>query len=157
MDANRIGGLLLAMADEPDAERRRALAQQGIALLNPGELFPQDLVLHHDSVAFTDDVRHVPWLVRIVWPGHQYGSVEHNAADAVFVRACVNNCGEPLIEFWDRRWNHDPEFKAQFVGRYFASVLKAHVGALRLDSEPDWKLSDRSMALVREHLLERLL
>jgi hypothetical protein len=80
----------------------------------------------------------VPFRVRIVNRGERYG-----------LRSITNEGPEPLVEFYDRRWDHTEH--GQFVTRYYASTLLGHLGGLCLDGGVGgWSVDAASMANVRE-------
>lgn len=128
MDTTRLRKLLSEM--HPETLRTQALA------LLPTELESRRL-------NFIDFTTGVPWLVRLIPEGGAFGGLKFIAS-------------EDVIEFWDRRHDHDPNTNAQFVSCYYASTLRTLTGGLTLDGGvPSWQLDSRSMGLVRLHLLHK--
>ena len=82
--------------------------------------------------------------VRIVFTGEGYG-----------VNDCIiNEEREPLVEFYDSRYQSPRSNRGQFVSRYYAStLLDGKNGGLSLDGGiPEWTVSPEDMATVRNHL-----
>lgn len=130
-----------------------ALIEEAIGLLNPMQPLVSAQTEEDSagvrSLIWNDETTGVPWLAYIVRPGEEYG-IETAAGG----RALVNTGSQPLVEFWDRRYSHDRQHRAQFVSRYHLDTLLDHVGGLDLMGyEPSWKLDDRSFGLVHRFLL----
>lgn len=83
----------------------------------------------------------IPFLVRVVEERETYG---------------LNNClvhdkKEPLVEFYDARYNHTPF--GQFVSRYYMDTLLKTKEGLNLDGGiPDWQVDKENMDKVRDWL-----
>lgn len=119
------------------------LRVQALSLLDPEPSLPQGVTRDGNLLYFTDSTRHVPWLARLIKSGDRYGTDDCLTAHGYFV------------EFWDRRYNHDPVLKAQFVARYFPETLRRSGGLVLDTATPDWTLDSRSMDLVRLYLLPK--
>jgi hypothetical protein len=75
--------------------------------------------------------------VRLVCKGDRHG-----------LRDClVHDKDEPLVEFWDATYKHDPRFSpglGQFASSYYLSTLTERRSLVGLDlcgHEPAWKLT----------------
>lgn len=129
------------------------LVREAIAFLAVGDgrapvMVEEDHIGRH-AVHFTDQTTGVPWMAKVVRPGQRYGRL-----DDKFDRVVINDTPERLIEFWDKRYQHDPFYKAQFVSRYYESTLARHAGGLMLQGgTPSWAVDAESMRIVRECLL----
>ena len=61
---------------------------------------------------------------------------------------CLTNHDEPMIEFYDPRYQHTPH--GQFVSRYSVSAILGNNGSLWLyGGEPDWHVNADDMAEIR--------
>ena len=64
---------------------------------------------------------------------------------------CLTNHNEPMIEFYDPRYQFTP--LGQFVSRYSVSTIIDHTGGLCLDGGvPAWTVSAADMAEIRAWL-----
>lgn len=64
---------------------------------------------------------------------------------------CLTHDGEPLIEFYDPRYQHTP--LGQFVSRYNIRTILDHKGALCLfRAVPEWTVSATDMAEIQAWL-----
>lgn len=83
--------------------------------------------------------------VRIVNTGDKYGRKD-----------CLTNDREPMVEFYDSRFDHsDFMGRGQFVSRYFVSAILggSYPDGLALDGGiPEWSVSAEGMQTVLEHL-----
>ena len=74
---------------------------------------------------------------KIINTGDRYGRAD-----------CLTNEGEPMIEFYDPRYQHTP--LGQFVSRYSVSTILDHTGGLYLyGGVPEWTVSAADMAEIR--------
>ena len=79
---------------------------------------------------------------KIIGTGDRYGRGD-----------CLVNDGEPLIEFYDPRYQHSP--LGQFVSRYMVSTILENTGGLCLyGGEPEWVVSAYDMAEIRAWLVK---
>lgn len=141
MNASRIEALLLEALDYDLGPVPQSLIHEALSLVNGGPV-----ECDGGRFYFTDAHTQVPWLAVLVKPWDRYGSVDR----ATGTRWLINK-GSTLIEFWDRRFPHDDEHKAQFVQRYYLSTFNEHQGALSLDgSEPNWRLSARTVRALQQ-------
>ena len=75
--------------------------------------------------------------VRLVCKGSRYGLND----------CLVHDANDPLVEFWDATYEHDPRFSpglGQFASRYSLSTLTDRRRIVGLDlcgHEPAWKLT----------------
>jgi hypothetical protein len=91
----------------------------------------------------------IPFHVRLVFKGDGYGAVREDGT-----HACTHERDEPMVEFFDARYPHDPvddTRRGQFVSRYYISELKRHTenGPCGLDlcgHAPSWKLDSHAVA-----------
>ena len=103
--------------------------------LRPGSIRPS-LFLFNDAG--------VPWIVEIVLPGERYGRAD----------ALINEDLEPLVEFYDARYDHsdagDRREGGQFVSRYRLSTLQRPPhGRLDLQGDvDDWEIDGESLQVV---------
>ena len=145
MNTDKIEALLLEALDYHMGVVPESLIREALSLLPVSVIVKRD----GDRRVFTDPGSGMPWLVVLVQPGHRYGSMDQ----ATGARWLVNTTGKPMIEFWDRRYPHDAEHKAQFVTRYYLSTFMNHAGALMLDTgSKDWRLSERSVEALQKAL-----
>lgn len=158
---DRLQALLHEALDYDMGPVPQSLISEALTLLEPEAEPPVDPVLAWrrvpNGLELTDEVSGVPWLVHLVRPGEQYGIIAFpvRPGQKVFPRACLNDSGKTLVEFWDRRYAHDAEHKAQFVSRYYLSTLKGRFSGLCLDGgRKEWALSDRSMLVINSQLLK---
>jgi len=99
--------------------------------------------------------KRIPFHVRVVFRGDGYGLFRDGK------HACVHNEEEPMVEFYDGRYPHDPvggDLRGQFVSRYYLSTLTEHQtkphalqggGGLNLQGDaPDWSIDGPSFALA---------
>lgn len=85
----------------------------------------------------------IPFTVRVVFEGDRYG-LNH---------AMTHNKSEPLIEFYDARYNHT--MYGQFVSRYYLGTLMEHsadAGLFLHFGVSDWQLSKETMTDVLDWL-----
>lgn len=144
MNASRIEALLLEALDYDLGPVPESLIREALSLVNGSPVKCDDGCYY-----FSDTETSVPWLAVVVCPGQRYGRIDRDTG----ARWLLNGTGKPLIEFWDRRYPHDEKYRAQFVSRYYLDTFMAHAGGLVLDTgSPDWKLSERSVAALREAL-----
>lgn len=82
--------------------------------------------------------RNVPMLAVLIPAGGTYGRLRDDG-----MRPLIAD--RPMIEFWDARYPHDKEHRAQFVQRYYVTTLAgtgSRTYGLMLDPDsPDWTLS----------------
>jgi hypothetical protein len=103
----------------------------------PGHL----LVTNEDGITFA---------VRLVQRGDRYG-----------LHGCLtHDIEEPLVEFYDTRYDHNSdwleEFVGQFVSRYYVETLLGHEGGLCLDGGiSDWQVSAGNMVQIKKWLKAR--
>lgn len=75
-------------------------------------------------------------------------------------RAVPCDAGAPYVEFYDRRYLHEPGFTShgQFIVRYCATTLLDRPdGALILnEAVPQWSIDPRTMGHVRDWLRTQL-
>lgn len=148
---DRIQALILEALDYGMGPVPRSLLAEAASLLNPepeqdSPSYPPET----GQMEFRDAETKIPWLVVLVPPGEKYGIF--NRKDS---RACVNDSGCTLVEFWDRRYDHDPEHHAQFVSRYYLSSLKGRSSGLCLDGgHSEWTISAESMLALNRQLLK---
>ena len=87
--------------------------------------------------------------VRIVRKGDKYGRDD-----------CLTNEGEPLVEFYDSRFDKHGCWmgRGQFVSRYYVSTILGgeYPNGLSLDGGiPEWTVSAEDMAAVQTYLKEQ--
>jgi hypothetical protein len=79
--------------------------------------------------------------VRVVNTGDSYGRFD-----------CLVNKDEPMVEFYDSRYNHESGMgRGQFVSRYFVSTILGgeYPNGLCLDGGvPEWSVSAEGMKQV---------
>jgi len=64
---------------------------------------------------------------------------------------CLTNHDEPMIEFYDPRYQHTPH--GQFISRYSVSTIMDHTGGLWLyGGVNEWTVSGADMAEIRAWL-----
>ena len=82
-------------------------------------------------------------LAVLIQPGNRYGLLRDDG-----MRPLIAD--RPMIEFWDARYPHDKEHRAQFVQRYYVDTLAGTCGratGLLLDTgSPDWTLSANDLS-----------
>lgn len=86
----------------------------------------------------------VPFKVVLLAAGDGYG---RPGSDLV--------AAEPMVEFYDMRYPHDPQHGGQFVVRYYAKTLLCGEPLAGLDLHggvPAWKLSQADMVMVHAFL-----
>ena len=77
---------------------------------------------------------------KIIHTGDRYGRDD-----------CLTNHDEPMIEFYDPRYQHTPH--GQFISRYNVSTIMDHTGGLWLYGGVDeWTVSGADMAEIRAWL-----
>ena len=83
--------------------------------------------------------------VRIVNTGDKYGRKD-----------CLTNDNEPLVEFYDSRYDQaDWMGRGQFVSRYYVDTIMRgdYPGGLSLDGGiPEWTVSADEMRQVKQYL-----
>ena len=90
---------------------------------------------------FHDTRSHLIWAVRLVETGDHYGLRD----------ALVHKGEEPLVEFFDTRYEHTD--LGQLVTRYYLNTLVERDGGLILDCvDPSWKIQAACMNRVRDWL-----
>jgi hypothetical protein len=142
---DRIQALLLEALGYQMSPMARGLVRDAVAALAP-KFFDIQAFVEEDAkglkyLDFTDPTSGVPWRMVVIRNGDFYG-VPHNGK-----RACLNRA-DTMIEFWDRRHNHDAEHQAQFVSRYYlTSILDCCDGLILDGGVPDWQLSKESMQM----------
>ncbi len=82
------------------------------------------------------------WTVRIVRNGQSYGATN----------SLVHNQEDPLVEFYDTRYDHTPD--GQFVSRYYKSTLMANNrdGLCLQGGVPDWQIDGDALKNIKEWL-----
>ena len=94
--------------------------------------------------------RNVPMLAVLMPTGGTYGLRRADGTQPLVA-------DRPMIEFWDARYDHDAEYHAQFVQRYYVDTLAGTCGratGLLLDTgSPDWTLSANDLSGVLAALL----
>lgn len=89
---------------------------------------------------FHDTRSHINWAVRIVENGDKYGLDD-----------CLDNDGEPLVEFYDTRYEHTD--LGQFVACYYIKLLIRGEAGLHLDrGVPEWTIHRPCMNRIRDWL-----
>lgn len=139
MQKDKITALLMEALDYDMGPVPRSNIDEAIALLNP-----------EGKLEFVDDLTGVPWLCVLVPVGARYGLFDERQGQRV-----LENKSAAMVEFWDRRYEHDFEHRAQFVARYYVETLLAPPTGRGLDlygGQPGWQLSPRSFSLVRQWL-----
>jgi len=83
------------------------------------------------------------FFIRIVRDGDAYG-----------MNDCLTHAGDPMVEFYDTRYNHAAWMgRGQFVQRYYVETLLDGRGGLCLmGGVPEWSVSGEDMKIVREFL-----
>jgi hypothetical protein len=92
----------------------------------------------------------VPMVVRIVFPGENYG-----------LKGCLVNEKEPMVEFYDARYDHNPwlPFVGQFISRYYVSTLLENDRGqgLCLDGGiPAWDVDAASLKVLKRWVAWRM-
>ena len=79
-----------------------------------------------------------------------------NTGDTYGLNDCLVNNGSKLVEFYDKRYNHDSWMgRGQFVSRYYLSTLLSdtYPNGLCLDGGvAEWAVSATGMAQVLEYI-----
>lgn len=147
-DLQQAHACLLEALDHDLGLTAERLVREAISFLNVKDPV-QAVTIEEDrhgrhAAHFVDATTGVPWLVKVVRTGERYGVLDREGN-----RGIINATHERLIEFWDKRFPHDPVYRAQFVSCYYEGTLKAHTGGLDLHGgEPQWKLDAESLRIV---------
>lgn len=127
MNRDRIEAILLELQDYEMGPVPASLINEALGLLNVTER------ADGDKLRITEPDTGVEWLVVLVRPGQRYGRHEPVSGLRYFVAS------EPMVEFWDTRFDHDHDHRAQFVSRYFATTVFDCSGGITLDTgSRDW-------------------
>ena len=150
MNKDRVEALLLEALDYDMAPLAKGLIQDALDALAT-KAYPLDAKIEEGPkglkyLDFTDPVSGVPWRMVVVRQGDLYGT--NKGAGRPFLSNDAT-----MIEFWDRRYDHDAEHRAQFVSRYYLTTITNCRDSLLLDGGvPDWHLCKESMQLCRRVL-----
>ena len=151
MDTNRLQAILLEMMDYEHGPVMNSLILEAQEILGVSRC--QGVALHGNRLTWTDEATGVPWLAVTISYGDRYGRFD--PSDPSGLRLILHD-GSPMIEFWDRRYDHDPEHHAQFVSRYYSSTLQQARDGLLLDpATSGGTLDARSLALVKKYLINQ--
>lgn len=147
-DIDRAIACLLEAQESPLVQ---SLIAEALSFLRPEELTPflVEATVSGTScvttkIAWNDPVTNVPWSAVLLRPGDRFGRPDPSGHRPHEVTS-------NLVEFYDMRFDHDPEHRGQFVSSYYLPTLLNHQGGLRLDSHNDWTLSAESVELVKTH------
>ena len=145
MNRDRIEAILLELQDYEMGPVPASLITEALGLLNVEEK------AEGDTLRITEPCTGVPWLVVLVRPGQRYGQHEAETGQRYFLAR------EPMVEFWDARFDHDRDHHAQFVSRYFLlSILNCRDGITLDGGSTDWWVSRELIERVQAWL-ERVL
>jgi len=74
------------------------------------------------------------------------------AGDKYGLDDCLTHDGDPMLEFYDPRYQHTPI--GQFVSRYYVrTLLEGNTTGLMLDTQhSDWQVDQEQMTEIRDWL-----